>query len=121
MIFSYEGVKRALSDHDAFSSDLAATAGHPHPPWLIFSDPPRHTALRALSMQALAPRVGAGLEPRMRELSRELLDRTIERGEMDLAADYSIPLPMRVIAGMIGIPEEEWPRFNRWSDAILKL
>src|SRR5262249_34571554 len=65
--------------------------------------------------------VVANLEPRIRELSRGLLDPVIERGEMDLAADFSIPLPMRVIAEMIGIPGADWPRFKRWSDGILKL
>jgi cytochrome P450 len=45
----------------------------------------------------------------------------IERGEMDLAEDFAIPLPMMVIAEMIGIPSEDWARFRRWSDVILKL
>ena len=55
----------------------------------------------------------ANLEPRIRELSRQLLDRTISGGEMDLVADYAVPLPMQVIAGMIGIPTADWPR-SRW-------
>src|SRR5437868_4611150 len=85
MIFDYEGVKRALSDHDAFSSDMAATAGHPTPEWFIFFDPPRHTKLRALITRAFTPRSVANLEPRIRALSRDLLDQTIEHGTMDLA------------------------------------
>ena len=94
----------------------------PAPPnWFLFFDPPRHTKLRALISRAFTPRSVAGLEPRIRELSRELLDRAIERGEMDLAADYSVPLPMMVIAEMIGIPGADWPRFKRWSDVILKI
>jgi cytochrome P450 len=116
LIFDYEGVKRALHDHDTFSSGVPAPRN-----WFLFSDPPRHTKLRALILRAFVPRVVANLEPRIRALSRELLDRTIERGEMDLAADYSVPLPMRVIAEMIGIPGTDWPRFKRWSDGILKL
>src|SRR5439155_10284842 len=48
-------------------------------------------------------------------------DRTKLRGEMDMAAEYSVPLPMMVIAEMIGMPVADWPRFNRWSDVILKL
>jgi cytochrome P450 len=40
---------------------------------------------------------------------------------MDFAGDFSAPLPIRVIATMIGIPEEDWPRFKRWSDGILRL
>lgn len=116
MIFDYEGVKQALGDHEAFSS---AVAGPPN--WFIFSDPPRHTKLRGLISRAFVPKVVSSLEPRIRELSRELIDQAIERGEMDLAADYAVPLPMRVIAWMIGIPSDDWLRFRSWSDAILRL
>src|SRR5712692_4628709 len=116
MIFDYEGVKRALNDHDTFSSRVPAPRH-----WFIFFDPPSHTKLRALISRAFTPRVIANLEPRIRELSRELLDQTIERGEMDLAAEFSVLLPMMVIAEMIGIPIADWPRFRRWSDVILAL
>jgi cytochrome P450 len=115
MILDYEGVKWALSDHETFSSRV------PAPKWFIFFDPPVHTKLRALISQAFTPRMVANLEPRIRKLSRQLLDQTIERGEMDLAADFSVPLAMQVIAGMIGIPLAEWARFRRWSDVILRL
>ena len=40
---------------------------------------------------------------------------------MDLAADFSVPLPMLVIAEMIGVPAADWPRYKRWSDVILRL
>jgi cytochrome P450 len=122
MIFDFDGVKRALVDHDAFSSDLSNAPGRHNPgEWFIFFDPPRHTKLRALLTKAFTPRVVANLEPRIRELSRELLDRTIERGAMDLAEDFAVPLPMRVIAEMTGVPAAEWPRYKRWSDVIVKL
>jgi cytochrome P450 len=121
MIFDYDGVKRALTDDGAFSSDLAATASQPTPPWMIFFDPPRHTKLRALIMRAFTPRMVANLEPRIRELSRDLLERTMERGAMDFAADFAIPLPLMVIAEMIGIPSADWPLFRRWSDVMLTL
>ena len=116
MIFDYEGVKRTLNDHDTFSSCVPAPRH-----WFIFLDPPVHTKLRALISRAFTPRVVANLEPRIRQLSRELLNPAVERGEMDLAADYAVPLPMKVIAEMIGIPLADWPRFKRWSDVILKL
>src|SRR5437016_2477980 len=114
MTFVYEGVKWALGDSQTFSSRYG-------PSWLIFLDPPRHTKLRALILKAFTPRSVANLEQRIRELSRGLLDRTIERGEMDLAADFSVPLPMMVIAEMIGIPVADRPRFKRWSDLALNL
>ncbi|MGK3988755.1 cytochrome P450 [Sorangium sp. So ce136] len=120
MIFDHEGVKRALHDHEAFSS-VVSPPGNRTSEWLIFSDPPRHTKLRALVTRAFTPRAVAELEPRVRQLSRELIDRTIERGEMDLVEDYALPLPLLVIAEMLGAPTADQPRFRRWSDAILDL
>src|SRR5581483_7269841 len=75
MIFDYESVKRALNDSAEFSSNLSDIANQPTPPWMIFFDPPRHTQFRALVTKAFTPRTIAGLEPRIRELSRELMDR----------------------------------------------
>ena len=122
MIFDFESVKRALSDHYAFSSDLSHIPGHGNPgEWFIFFDPPRHTKLRAIISKAFTPRIIANLEPRIRELSRQLLDQVIHRGEMDLAGEYAVPLPMLVIAEMLGVPPEEWGRYRVWSDTILKL
>lgn len=116
MLFDYDSVKWALSDHEACSSRVPAPRN-----WFIFSDPPAHTRLRSLISQAFTPRMIASLEPQIRDLSRSLLDPVMARGAMDLAIDYSVPLPMKVIAGMIGIPLEEWPRYKRWSDTILRL
>ena len=114
MIFDYAGVKRALDEHETFSSKHG-------PDWMIFSDPPRHTKLRALISKGFTPRSVANLEPRIRELSRQLLDRVIERGEMDLAADFAVPLPMMVIAEMMGIPVEDRHHFGRWNDVLLNM
>ena len=122
LIFDYEGVRRALMDHDSFSSNLSHVPGQGNPgEWFLFFDPPRHTKLRAIISKAFTPRVVANLEPRIRELSRQLLDAVIERGEMDLATDFATPLPMRVIAELLGVPAEEWPRYKRWSDTILEI
>ena len=115
MIFDYEGVKRALNDHETFSSRV------PAPQWFIFFDAPAHTKLRALVSQAFTPRMVANLDRSIRELSSQLLDQIIECGEMDLPNDFSAPLAMQVIAGIIGIPQTEWARYKQWSDVILKL
>lgn len=120
MIFDYEGVKCALHDHDAFSSRAAPPGGGPLD-WMIFTDPPRHTKLRSIVAKAFTPRSIAGLEARIRELSRQLIDRVIERGEMDLCADFAAPLPILVIAEMLGIPIADRDRFTRWRDTILNL
>src|SRR4051794_36236255 len=122
MILDYDGVRRALTDHAVFSSDLSHVPGQGNPgEWFLFFDPPRHTRLRALIAKAFTPRVVADLEPRIRELSRQLLDKTIGRGEVELVEEFSGALPMRVIAELLGILAEDWPRYRRWSDAILEI
>jgi len=115
MVFDYEGVKRLLTDLQAFSS-----MGGP-PEWMIFQDPPRHSRLRALVAQAFTPGSVAALEPRIRELSRRLIDAKIGDGEMDLALDLAIPLPMLVIGEMLGLPPEDQSSFERWNDVFLRM
>ena len=118
-VFGYEDGKRALTDHESFSSSVTPTTGKA-PDWLVFLDPPRHTKLRAILVQAFTPRSIAALEPRIRELSRALLEPLLSRGELDLAVDYAAPLPTLVIAEMLGLPIEDRPRFQRYSEAIFK-
>lgn len=119
-VFDYEGVKRALTDHESFSSIVTPPTGRA-PDWLVFMDPPRHTQYRALIMRAFTPRSVSGLEPRIREISRELLAPHLPRGEMDLVTDYSGLLPTIVIAEMLGIPPEDRQRFIQWGEAIMGL
>jgi cytochrome P450 len=122
MIFDYDGVKRTLEDHATFSSSAVSPGSSGQPlNWLIFKNPPRHARLRALVACAFTPRVVANLEERIRQISQELLNENLARGEMDLAADYSVPLPLMVIAELLGIPPRDRPQFKRWSDAILNL
>lgn len=121
LLFDYESVKRALNDHAAFSSAVTPPGGGSTPDWLIFHDEPRHAKLRRIIAQAFTPRSIAALEPHVRELSRELLDTLVPRGEMDLVTEYAEPLPTMVIAGMIGIPPEDRATFLRWAHAILNL
>jgi cytochrome P450 len=120
MIFDYAGAKQALNDHERFSSSMF-TAGRGNPEWMIFLDPPRQAKLRSLIGRAFTPKAIAALEPRIRALTHELLDALVARGEMDIVAEFATPLPMIVIAEMIGVPAAGWPRFRRWSDVILKL
>jgi cytochrome P450 len=120
MVFDYAGVKQVLGNPEAFSSRAAPPGGAPLD-WLIFFDPPQHTKLRAIIARAFTPRVVADLEPRIRELSRGLLARALRHDQMDLAADFSVPLPMMVIAEMLGVPPEDRPRFRRWGEAVLLL
>jgi cytochrome P450 len=82
-------------------------------------DPPRHRQFRSLVSQAFTPRAIARLEPRIAELTEELLDRTEGRTRIELVADLAYPLPVTVIAELLGVPAADRPRFKLWADALL--
>jgi cytochrome P450 len=86
---------------------------------LLTSAPPLHTRLRNLVSRAFTPRRVAELEPRMRELSGELIDAMLAREEFDLIAELAAPLPVIVIAEMLGVEPERRLDFKRWSDDVL--
>jgi cytochrome P450 len=90
------------------------------PPTILEMDPPEHNRHRKLVIQAFTPRAVAALEPRIRAIARESLD-AVPLGEtIDFVEAVSIPLPMYVIAEMLGVPRADWSEFRRWSDAIIR-
>ena len=87
---------------------------------LISADPPDHTRLRHLVNRGFTPRRIAALEPRIREIARDCLDAVEGREEIDLMRDFAVPLPVTVIAEPLGVPEERFADFKRWSDAVVE-
>jgi cytochrome P450 len=120
LVLDYAGVRRALHDQAAFSSSVGGTRGVQFE-WLLFMDPPRHTKLRAILSKAFTPRSIAALEPRIRELARGLVDACLAAGTVDVEAELAAPLPIMVIAEMLGLPASDWKRVERWADAIIGL
>ena len=112
-----------LSDPAGFSSDLTVLQPEQEDFTLfqrgnfVRMDPPQHRKLRTLVSQAFTPRVVAGLEPRIDALTTELLDRTGER--FDLIDALAYPLPVVVIAELLGIPTSDQPLFRTWADVLL--
>lgn len=86
--------------------------------WAVFTDPPRHTRLRGLLNTAFTSREVERLRPRIEELVNTLLDRVSGAGRMDVIRDFAYPLPVAVIAEMIGVPREDSERFKAWSDEL---
>ena len=78
-----------------------------------------HRRLRRLVTKAFTPKMVEQLRPRIQAIADELLDAVEARGEMDLSADYAFPLPITVIAEMLGVPHGDHARFQEWSDAII--
>jgi pimeloyl-[acyl-carrier protein] synthase len=85
---------------------------------LLVLDPPDHTRIRTLVTKAFTPRVVEQLRPRIETVVAELLRARLETGTIDLIADLAAPLPVIVIAELLGIPIDDRARFKQWSDDL---
>ncbi len=89
-------------------------------PTMLNSDPPRHTRLRGLVSKAFTPRAVSALEDRMVEIVEEMLDATSGRSEFCVIDALAYPLPVIIIAEMLGVPAEDRDRFRHWSDEAVR-
>ena len=87
---------------------------------LLGADPPVHTRLRALVTRAFTPRRVAQLEPRVRALTRELLEPLLQQQEPELMGGLGAPLPCVVIAELLGVEPERREDFRRWAQDVVK-
>jgi cytochrome P450 len=97
--------------------DLPAPIGLAPP---ITSDPPFHALARRMLLPGFAPQRIATLEPFTRDLCRQLLDATAGRAEVDAAVDYARHIPLRVIIGMLGFPQEDADIFRHFVHQVLE-
>jgi cytochrome P450 len=94
-------------------------AEYASPPTMMHTDPPDHTRYRALVQPGFRPTFMRALEDSVRARTRALVGR-IEPGEpVDIVSEVAVPLPLQVISDLMGMPEEEWPQFFRWSEAVI--
>lgn len=87
-------------------------------PVMVEMEPPDHARLRGLIAKAFTPRFVEGLRPRIQQIADTLIDRVLPRGEMELISDFAFPLPITVIAEMLGIPVEDQDRLRDWSAVL---
>lgn len=83
--------------------------------WMLFRDPPTHTRLRMLVHKAFTPRMVEQLRARIQSVTDTLLDAAEANGKLDVMADLAVPLPVMVIADMLGVPESDRELFRGWS------
>ncbi len=88
--------------------------------WMLMKDPPDHTRLRGLVFKAFTPRMVEQLRKTIQAITDDLLDKVQDKGEMDLIADLAYPLPVTVIAEMLGIPRADQDQFHDWSNALAR-
>jgi cytochrome P450 len=124
-VFRYDDVQAILRDPETWSNQfplvrqLGRAAGDEPPASMLGSDPPEHTRLRSLVSKAFTPRIVQRLEPRMRQIADELVREAVGAREVDLVEALAYPLPVVVIAEIIGIPAADRARFKRWSDEAI--
>lgn len=130
VVTRYEDIWTVLKDPARFSSaqSTAVSAapprevlevikeGYPEVATLVTSDPPAHTRFRSLVNKAFTPRRIAERETRIRQIAHELVDAFAAAGRADFVWQFAYPLPMTVIAGILGVPSADLDRFKKWSD-----
>ena len=124
MFSRHADVDAILRDHRHFGNDPREGTLSPRqramlPPadefTMLFLDPPDHTRLRALVNKAFTPKTVNALEPHIRSILATLLDDIEDPGAFDLMQAVAQPLPVIVIAEMLGVPPEDRPQFKVWS------
>jgi cytochrome P450 len=119
----YADVRAIAYDTEHFSSRRVVVRETP-PPRVpappITSDPPHHRPARMVLLPPFTPDAMKKLEPRARALANELIDKFIARGHCDAAVEYSQEIPVRLIAHMLGLPEDDGDLYRQWIKAILE-
>ena len=129
-IFRYYDVQSILGDYTHFSSNPPSPQsgnqllddGRQLPfsrPSLLKSDPPYHRVLRGVIASAFTPMAITRLETRIENVANHLVDRVIKEGHMDLVSDLAYPLPVTVIAELLGVPVEDRNIFQGWADKLV--
>ena len=120
---SHEAAVQVLRDGETFSSrgyagSIGLVLGHS----ILEMDDPEHARYRELIQQAFTLQAMERWEARLvRPIVHGLVDRFVNRGRADLVRELTFPFPIHVIAGMLGLPEADLPRFHRWAVELINI
>jgi len=129
-VFRYYDVQSILGDYTHFSSEpvysqqakQSQKVSRPTTfsrPSLLKSDPPYHRVLRGVIASSFTPMAIAQLESRIEDVANYLVDKVIKNGQMDLIRDLTYPLPVTVIAELLGVPVKDRNIFQVWADKLV--
>ncbi len=119
VVTRFEDVVNVSKDQATFTSAGGTRPNNPVKLALIDEGEPRHTDLRKLLNRGFTPRMVKKLEAKFRDITREAVDKVAEKGSCDFVEEISVPLPLLLIAQMIGIRGEDFETFHGWSDAMI--
>ncbi|MEM7538014.1 MAG: cytochrome P450, partial [Chloroflexota bacterium] len=118
-VTEYEDCKTLLADNRLGNNSGPDSQGS-----MLFRDPPDHTRLRRLVNKAFTPRTVERLRGRTQSIAAQLLDdiqsRAAKGETIDLIESYAYPIPLTVIAEMLGVPPKDHERFQHWSEALVQ-
>ena len=136
-IFRYDDIQSVLTNYKHFSSDFQKLINiqqlemeqqeqnnkqqgpESERRSILTSEPPYHNKLRSVISSAFTSTTIGTLRPRIEEISHDMIDKVIEKGSMDLINDLAYPLPVTVIAELLGIPSDDRDTFKRWADELI--
>lgn len=124
-ITKYADIVAVLKDWRTFTSELGANLEDLDEEQIevrrsmLETDPPRHTRLRNLVSKEFSPRAVAQYEPLVRDLARGILEHAFSEVEFDFVEEVAAQLPIRVLARILGVPEEDTPKLVAWGDQMI--
>ena len=119
VVSKYADVSYVSKNNRLFCSGHGVRPGSTVKIGLIDEDEPRHTKLRGLINKGFTPRMVGKLEGPFRQIVTETIDKVAAEGTCDFVDDIAVPIPLLLIAEMIGIRKEDRQRFHHWSDALI--
>lgn len=122
IVYRYEDAQHMLRDNETFSSSGVIAAFGPvlGEGVMLGMDEPVHGRLRGLISKAFTQKSLARWEDELvGRVANELIDRIVADGRADLVKQFTFDYPSRIIAGLLGLPEADYPQFQRWSISLL--
>lgn len=118
-VSKYADVVYASKNHEIFCSGEGTRPNMPTKLSIVDMDEPRHGQLRNLINRGFKPRRVADIEARFRKFTVETMEKIQRRGECDFVKDIAVPMPIEVIADLIGIPKTDRDKLHHWSDTMI--
>ena len=122
MVYRHEDIQEMLRDNETFSSSIIKDFFGIGKHVMVGMDEPEHGRHRALVAKAFSPKALARWEADLvGRVGGDIIDGFADRGKADLVKEFTFPYPSRIIAGLLGLPEEDYPKFQRWSISLLSV
>jgi cytochrome P450 len=117
-VTDYAAIHAILMDDKTFSNEGATNNPFGDVRVLVTADDPAHRRHRKLIARAFTPKRVADMEPYAERIANELVDAFVDQGACDLIESFAYRLPVAMIAGMLGVPEQDHARFRKWADDL---